>query len=273
MKHPELLKIPIRRLLGSGRLPFAVAVVGLLALGLLSGSPDAWARPDQAPDYQTVPTLTPTPSPPGQGPTPTPRPPTSTPVQPTDTPRPSQPTNTPLATATSTAVAPSPTNTPSPVGATATQGPMLPSQCWSVPTPGFVPVVLDDITLEARSEQRLVVPGQSLTLTLLVTNGTDTALSGLLICNPLDPALERGEPTVASGQATTQLVAEGLVVQAVTLAPGRTVRVTLDLRVPSDHPLGGVIENQAWLFVEGQRASSDLLTWALPPAWLPPTGD
>jgi hypothetical protein len=36
--------------------------------------------------------------------------------------------------------------------------------------------------------------------------------------------------------------------------------------------LGGVIESQAWLFADGQRASTDLLTWALPPAYLPPTG-
>jgi hypothetical protein len=34
-----------------------------------------------------------------------------------------------------------------------------------------------------------------------------------------------------------------------------------------------VIENQGWLFsAAGLRASTGLLTWALPPAYLPPTG-
>jgi hypothetical protein len=57
------------------------------------------------------------------------------------------------------------------------------------------------------------------------------------------------------------------------LAPGESAQVELALTIPADFPLGGVIENQAWLFGDGLQVSTDLLTWALPPAFLPPTGD
>ena len=65
---------------------------------------------------------------------------------------------------------------------------------------------------------------------------------------------------------------EGLVVEVGDLAPGATATAEMSLTIPVDFPLGGVIQNQAWLFAGGQKASTSLLTWALPPAYLPPTG-
>jgi uncharacterized repeat protein (TIGR01451 family) len=120
------------------------------------------------------------------------------------------------------------------------------------------------------SDQFMVVPGQTLTQRLLVENTGATDLSDVLICNPLNPALMPGQPTTTQGVARVE--PQGLVVELGELAAGQAAQVDLSLRIPADYPLGGVIESQAWLFADGQRASTDLLTWALPPAYLPPTG-
>ena len=256
----------------------AWTVVGLAILGLLAFMPGAWALPEQSPDFQTVPTLTPTPTRPGAGVTVTPAPGTATPAPATATPPPgatATPTPPPGATATATP----------PPGATATATPTrtrvapLPAQpagpaiasCWTVPTPGFVPVRVASVAFTIESGQSLVVPGQTVTQRLSVQNIGSTDLSDALICNPLNPALVPGVPTTTLGRA--RLEPQGLVVELGDLAAGETAQVELELRIPADFPLGGVIESQAWLFSAGLQASTDLLTWALPPAYLPPTGD
>lgn len=244
------------------------ALTGMFVLGLLAIMPGAWALPDQAPDFQTVPTLTPTPTRPGAGPTATPtRPgagPTATPGGPTSTPPPA-------------ATAPA-TPTPLP-GATASPtprvSPVLPvrpeaNPCWAVPTPGFAPEIAQQFVWSAASDQFLVVPGQTITLRLALENTGSSALQSVLICNPLDPVLVPDQPATTQGQA--RIESEGLLVELGNLAAGQTAQVELSLRIPADYPLGGVIESQAWLFAGGQRASTELLTWALPPAYLPPTG-
>ena len=68
-------------------------------------------------------------------------------------------------------------------------------------------------------------------------------------------------------------MSEGLIVEVGDLLPGIKATAEMSLTIPVEFPLGGVIQDQAWLFAEGQRASTNLLTWALPPAYLPPTGE
>ena len=206
------------------RLPqtLASAIVGLFILGVLAVMPGAWALPDQTPDSQTVPTLTPTP--------------------------------------TRTRAAPGP----------AAPGQTDASLCWTVPTPGFVPESASSLRGRIASEQFLVVPGQTITQRLLVENTGAVALSEVVICNPLNPDLTPGQPTTTQG--TARIEPEGLRVELGELAAGQSAQVELALRIPADYPLGGVIESQAWLFAAEQRASTELLTWALPPAYLPPTG-
>jgi uncharacterized repeat protein (TIGR01451 family) len=259
-------------------------VVGALVLGVLAVMPNVWALPQQAPDSQTVPTLTPT-RPAGATATPTrPAGATTTPTEPggpTDTPAPgATPTATPGAgtptvtpgTATATAtvtVALTPSVTPTRLGAA--PAPIGPGDCWTVPTPGFEPERMQAVEFVADSDQGLVVPGQTLKLRLTATNLGDKTIEDVLICNPLDQALQRGKPKVSQGKAS--LVAEGLVVEVGDLLPGIKATAEMSLTIPVGFPLGGVIDDQAWLFAEAQRASTDLLTWALPPAYLPPTGE
>lgn len=258
----------------------AWVVVGLCILAALAIMPGAWALPEQTPDFQTVPTITPTPTRPGGGATSTPAatdtpPPgaTDTPA-PTDTPPPgatATPTGAAAATATATAT---PTATPTATRAAPVATlPVRPgaAPCWAAPTPGFAPETTSALEWRAESAQFLATPGQTVTQRLLVRNTGASTLSNVVICNPLNPALVAGAPQTTQGQA--RIEPEGLLVELGSLAAGKSAEVTLDLTIPADYPLGGVIESQAWLLWDaGQRASSELLTWALPPAYLPPTG-
>lgn len=264
------------------RVPKALpwVVVGMLILGLLAAMPAAWARPSQSPDFQTVPTLTPTEPSAGNTPTPEPGEPTDTPspVQATDTPTPSDTpgpgtptaaaTQTPTSGATPTGTAsPTPTDTAVPTAPAVT----APAQCWTAPTPGFQPVpAVPSIDFKASGGQPLVVPGQTLKLQLAVTNKGKATLKNVLVCNPLYPGLTVGLRKASQGQVKVD--AKGLIATLGDLPAGKTATVDVDLTIPASQPLGGVIENQAWLFSNGQAASTALLTWALPPAWLPPTG-
>lgn len=239
-------------------------VVIVLGILLLAAIPSAWALPSQSPDFQTVPTITPTPPASGATSTPNPGNPTDTPGpgQATDTPPPgSTPTATTGATTTTTATA-----TRAAVSTTA----VLPSTCWTVPTPGFAPQSLDSIAFAVESDQFLVVPGQQVTLRYIVANQGAADLTDLLICAPLESILGRGQVSASDG--TARLVADGLLVELAELAAGDSATVEVELTIPASAPLGSVVENQAWLFADGIRASTDLLTWALPPAFLPPTG-
>lgn len=253
-------------------------LAGLCILGVLAIMPGAWALPEQAPDFQTVPTLTPTATPPGAGPTDTPAP--------TDTPQPEE-TSSPVTPETATATATPPpgatttatgttTATATPTRTRAAPAATRPARpggnpCWAAPTPGFAPERAASLEWKAESDQFLVAPGQTITQRLVVRNTGADALSNVVICNPLDPALAAGQPQTTQGQARVE--AEGLLAELGNLAAGQTAQVELTLSIPADYPLGGVIESQAWLlWNEGQRASTDLLTWALPPAHLPPTG-
>jgi uncharacterized repeat protein (TIGR01451 family) len=278
----------------SGSLPKILTwmIIGMVILGVLAVMPGVWALPEQSPDFQTLPTLTPTPTPRGATATPTRPGATATPTQPaatitptrpgepTDTPVPgATPTNTPTigtptqapGTGTPTVTATSaPTNsTPTRVGATPTQG--KPAACWTVPTPGFDQVRVAGLAFEAASDQSLVVPGQTFSFRLTATNRGKETIAEVRICDPIDPTLSRGKPVTSQGNAS--LVPEGLIAELGALAPGDTATVEMPLTIPADFPLGGVIENQAWLFANGQQASTSLQTWALPPAYLPPTGN
>ena len=87
----------------------------------------------------------------------------------------------------------------------------------------------------ADSDQGLVVPGQTLKLRLTATNVGDKTIEDVLICNPLDQALQRGKPEVSQGKAS--LVSEGLVVEVGDLLPGIKATAEMSLTIPVDSRL------------------------------------
>lgn len=129
---------------------------------------------------------------------------------------------------------------------------------------------LTGLEFEAQSDEFLVVPGQTFSLRLVVTNTGSAVARNVLICSPLPTELAKGQPQASQGRARIDRL--GLVAELGDLAPGKTAEVAMTLTIPASYPLGGVIENQAWLFSGSQRGTTRLLTWALPPAWLPATG-
>ncbi len=217
----------------SSRWPRTAAwvIIGLCILAALAILPNAWALPEQTPDFQTVPTLTPTPTRPGAGPTNTPAPTATPPPGATDTPAPTDTpppgatatatpppgatataTATPTATATATRAAPAATLTVRPGAASR----------WAAPTPGFAPERAASLEWRVESAQFLATPGQTVTQRLLVRNTGASALSNVVICNPLNPALTAGAPQMTQGQA--RIEPEGLLVE---LGSGdRTVLLT-----------------------------------------------
>ncbi|MEA3337834.1 MAG: hypothetical protein U9R25_18230 [Chloroflexota bacterium] len=278
-------------------------VAATLIVGSLAALPVAWALPDQAPDFQTVPTRTPTPTSPGSGPTPTDPPsgptdtpvvPTSTPVQPTRTPTPVRPTDTPVpGQPTSTLTPVRPTDTPVPGQPTSTPGPVeptatlpaavtpvvppvpvplfVPEDCLTWPTPGFIPEQLPTLMFEGSSDFFMAVPGQNVQLSLNLKNLGSSPVHDVVVCNPLDSALELVDASVTQG--TTRVMPGGVIAELGTVPPRGTAEIQLMLTIRGEQPLGTVIENQAWVAADDQRASTWLWTWALPPAWLPPTGN
>lgn len=250
--------------------------VGVLVLGSLALMPGAWALPNRIPDSQTVPTLTPTRPSGGSQPTATSP---SGGDSPTNTPQPGA-TATPLPGATPTATpppgstaTPTPTATVTPTATpTLVPAPIQPASqsCWTIPTPGFQPQQALSASWAAESDQYLVTPGQTITLRLIVKNTGTSQLANLTVCNPIMAGLVVGQPTSTQGRAWVEQ--PGIVAQLGNLAAGSTARIDVKLSIPATQPLGGVIENQGWLFSGNQRSSTNLLTWALPPAYLPKTG-
>lgn len=253
--------------------------VGILILGFLAALPAAWALPAQIPDSQTVPTLTPT-RPSGGGSQPTATSPSGG-GSPTNTPQPgatATPVPPPGATATATpppgaTATPTPTATVTPTATpTLVPAPIQPASqsCWTIPTPGFQPEQALSASWTAESDQYLVMPGQTITLRLIVKNTGTNQLANLTVCNPIMTGLVVGKPTSTQGRVWVEQ--PGIVAQLGNLAAGSTARIDVKLSIPATQPLGGVIENQGWLFSGNQRSSTNLLTWALPPAYLPKTG-
>ncbi len=210
---------------------------------------------------QTVPTRTPTPGPATATPTPGPVTATPTPDEPpsTATPGPTatnvSPTNTPAPSATSTQVA-----TTVPVAsATATGTP------GTVGTPAVtvtgVPAV---ITLTLAVDTAMVVPGQVVTFTAMLTNTATAALADLAVVLDVPSELTVISTQVAEGQVVT----EGTNWQIPVLAPGRSATLELLAAVSDSVPAGTVLDVRAEVL--DQQA---VVSLGLPPAFLPRVGE
>ena len=200
---------------------------------------------------QTVPTRTPTPRPVTATPTPDEPPPTATPV-PTATEVP--PTNTPVPIATSTEV---PTTVPV-ASATATGTPGTPG------TPAVtVTGVPTAITLTLDVNTAMVVPGQVVTFTAMLTNTGTAALADLAVILEVPSELTVVSTQVAEGQVVT----EGTNWQIPVLAPGRSATLVLLAAVNDSVPAGTVLDVRA--AVLDQQA---VVSLGLPPAFLPRVG-
>ena len=260
-----------------------VVVLGLVALALLTSGPQVWATEGQSTLYQTVPTNTPTPTltpdatatptvtptpeststptvtrVPSRTPTPT-RTPTLKPGEPTHTPtftpRPGQATATP--TGTPTTVPDEPTSTP-----TAT----------STPTPTVTVVDTGDrLVLVQSSSSMMALPGSDLAFTLQLTNSGPEELVDVQIEDDLHASLQLQDVSVYGGDV--EISGHSYTVTLDRLALGQTVIITVRTQVAASAALGTVIDHRPVAIYDNLEQHWPLLSVALPPAELPPTGE
>lgn len=226
----------------AARWVWAVGVM-VLGLALTATQPVSAAWPQQ-----TVPMPTPTPEAtaiPTATATFTPAPATNTPVPPpTNTPEPNVPTNTPV---------PPPTNTPAP--------------------PTSQPVAAPNFALRFSMDgPALALPGQSITLTLTITNPSQERAVNVWARNLLPDLLTFESAEVPGGQIFVQTESSGgtvLLFNWPDLAPGQDRVATVQLQVSESATRGMVIDNLAVAYADNASADTAGLSIGLPPNRLP----
>ena len=248
-----------------------IVVLGLAMLALLTSGPRAWATERQSRLHQTVPTRMPTRTPtPKTTPTPTPTwtpevTPTPTPtwtpdVTPTPTPtlKPGEPTFTPT-----------PTRRPDEPTPTPTREPDEPTP---TPSPGVTgTVVAEKLVLTQTSSSGMALPGSELAFTLQLTNPGPGELLDVRIEDVLPASLLLQDVAVYGGEVET--AGNRVTITLDRLAPGLTVVITVRAQVVADAALGTIIDHQPVVYYYADVEQRwPLLSMALPPAELPPTG-
>jgi len=235
-----------------------IVVLGLVTLALLTAGPRAWATERQSRLYQTVPTSGPSRTPtPETTPTPTP---TWTPdvtATPTPTLKPGEPTFTPT-----------PTRRPGEPTPTPTREPDEPTP---TPTPGVTgTVVAEKLVLAQTSSSGMALPGSELAFTLQLTNLGPEELLDVRIEDVLPASLLLQDVAVYGGEV--EMVGNRVTITLERLAPGLTVVITVRAQVAADVALGVIIDHQPVVYYADIEQRWPLLSVALPPAELPPTG-
>ena len=242
----------------------AILALGITVLAVLTSGPRAWATVGQDRLHQTVPTETPTPTEtPEATETPTPGP---TPeATETPTPRPtSEETETPSPTPTRKAT---PTPTRAPEEPTTTPEPTTKPTSPPEKTPPAAPV---ELALNQTCSSAIALPGTVLTFTLQLTNLGPAELLDVRIEDVLPSQLLLQEVAVYSGQVET--TDNRVTITLARLSGGQTVVITVRVLVAADAVPGTIIDHQPVVFYAGMEQYWPLLSVALPPAELPPTG-
>jgi len=248
-----------------------IVVMGLLTLALLTSGPRAWATERQSRLHQTVPTSTPSRTPtPKTTPTPT-RTHTPTPgktATPTPTLKPGQPTFTPTPTRRPDEPTPTPTRRPDEPTPTPTREPDEPTP---TPSPGVTgTVVAEKLVLAQTSSSGMALPGSELAFTLQLTNPGPEELLDVRIEDVLPASLLLQDVAVYGGEVET--AGNRVTITLERLVPGLTVVITVRAQVVADVALGTIIDHQPVVYYADVEQRWPLLSVALPPAELPPTG-
>jgi uncharacterized repeat protein (TIGR01451 family) len=115
-----------------------------------------------------------------------------------------------------------------------------------------------------------VLPGQQVSIRLRLTNASTDDVTGIILTNPLDPALKPLEVRATQGAARVQ--GQSVLIDLGTVDVGQTAVVMIRARVAPDAQAGQIILNQATAYFDGGQTSSDAAAAGLPPSELPATG-
>ncbi|GEM_PF-2491441 len=115
-----------------------------------------------------------------------------------------------------------------------------------------------------------LLPGEELRFQLWLTNTSAVAVTGLIVADPLDPALELVEVRATQGAAEVQ--DHLLTLDLGTLDAGQRALVLLRTRLSNQARPGQVILNQVTAYFDGGQIASNVVAAGLPPDELPATG-
>ncbi len=136
--------------------------------------------------------------------------------------------------------------------------------------PGENPSAGGTLTLNKEVVPQDVLPGEELEYRLWITNTSTNAITGIVLADPLDPALDLLE--VGATQGAAEVIDRSLIVHVDTLEVGETAFIIIRARVNLEALPGQIILNQATASYGGGQASSNVVAAGLPPDELPATG-
>jgi len=115
-----------------------------------------------------------------------------------------------------------------------------------------------------------LLPGEELRFQLWLTNSSAVAVTGLIVADPLDPALELVE--VRATQGAAEVRDHLLTLDLGTLDAGQRALVLLRTRLSDQARPGQIILNQVTAYFDGGQTASNVVAAGLPPDELPATG-
>jgi uncharacterized repeat protein (TIGR01451 family) len=136
--------------------------------------------------------------------------------------------------------------------------------------PDEVPPADRTLVLTMKVEPQDVLPEEELEFSLWLTNVTTSAVTGIVLTDPLDPALRLLE--VSATQGAAELRDTTLIVHFGTLEAGQAALLVLRARVDAEAQPGQIILNQVTAFFDGGQVESNVAAAGLPPDRLPATG-
>ena len=131
-------------------------------------------------------------------------------------------------------------------------------------------VVAERLVLAQTSSSGMALPGSELVFTLQLTNPGPEELLDVRIEDVLPVSLLLQDVAVYGGEVET--AGNRVTITLDRLAPGLTVVITMRAQVAEDAALGTIIDHQPAVYYADVEQRWPLLSVALPPAELPPTG-
>jgi hypothetical protein len=115
-----------------------------------------------------------------------------------------------------------------------------------------------------------VMPGETVSIQVMVTNTMEEDTSSVLLLDNLDPGLQPAKVKATQGAARVE--GQFVLVDIGTMEAGQSIMAIIEARVEPSSRNGQIILNQATVEYDGGLANSEIAAVGLPPTDLPATG-
>lgn len=150
--------------------------------------------------------------------------------------------------------------------------PSVPTPTWEATprSPAEEPPASGTLRLRKQVTPPDVLPGEEIQFNLWLTNTTESAITGIVVVDRLDPFLYLLEVRATRGAAQVQ--GQSIFVHVGVLEAGQTDVVIIRARIVLEASNGQIILNQASAHFDGGQVDSNIVAAGLPPLELPATG-